>query len=127
MVWEQRKRRLLRDGGQIDWIVLRNRLSSLQARNKKDMEDALFSLAERVGFRVAGGFTERVIYRELFLAGLTMFDTLEDAGDIPFSMSHVAARQEVRQLMDALNLAPIWQRLAPNPANDTPSTKIIAA
>lgn len=127
MVWEQRKRRALRDGGSIDWVVLRNRLSPLQSRNKKDMEDALFNLAERVGFRIAGGFSERVIYRELFLQGLTMFDTLEDAGDIPFSMSHVAARHEVRQLMDALNLAPIWQRLAPNPANDTPNTKIVAA
>jgi len=127
MVWEQRKRRALRDGGSIDWVVLRNRLSSLQSRNKKDMEDALFALAERVGFRVAGGFSERVIYRELFLQGLTMFDTLEDTGDIPFSMSHVAARQEVRQLMDSLNLAPIWQRLAPNPANDTGNTKIVAA
>lgn len=127
MVWEQRKRRAMRDGGTIDWLVLRNRLSTLNARNKKDMEDALFALAERIGFRAAGGFSERVIYRELFLQGLTMLDTLEDGGDIPFSMSHIAARQEVRQLMEALSLPAIWQRTAPVVANDSGPTRIIAA
>lgn len=119
MVAEQRKRRELRDGGKIDWIVLRNRLSHLNARNKKEVEDALAALADRVGFRVVQGLTERVIYRELFLHGLTMFDTLEDAvADIPPTLSHVAARQEVRQLIEALNLPIIWQRTAPAIAND---------
>ncbi len=118
MVNEQRRRRELRDGGTIDWIVLRNRLSPLQSRNKKDMEEALFALAEKIGFRIAGGFAERVVYRELFLQGLTMIDTFEDSGDIPVSMSHIAARQEVRQLMDALNVTPIMQRMAPAIAND---------
>jgi chromosome partitioning protein len=129
MVWEQRRRRQLRDGGTIDWLVVRNRLSTLHARNKKDMEDALFALAEKIGFRVAGGLSERVIYRELFLQGLTMFDTLEDAGDdIPFSMSHIAARQEVRLLLDSLNLPAIWQRMAPSVANDAgPTENPIAA
>ncbi len=120
MVAEQRQRRHLRDSGKIDWIVLRNRLSSLNARNKKEIEDALAALSGRIECRVAGGFTERVVYRELFLHGLTMFDTLEDAGeDIPFSPSHVAARGEVEALLNALNLPRIWQRTAPAIANDT--------
>ena len=34
MVWEQKKHRAMRDGGSIDWIIIRNRLSSLNARNK---------------------------------------------------------------------------------------------
>jgi chromosome partitioning protein len=119
MVWEQRKRRQFRDGGNIDWLVLRNRLSTLNARNKQDMGEALDALADKIGFRTTGGLSERVIYRELFLHGLTMFDTLEDAGeDMPFSMSHIAARQEVRQLLDALCLPQILQRTAPVIAND---------
>jgi chromosome partitioning protein len=126
MVNEQRRRRELRDGGRIDWIVLRNRLSPLQSRNKKDMEDALFALADKIGFRTTGGFAERVIYRELFLQGLTMIDTFEDSGDTPVSMSHIAARQEVRQLLDALGVAPIMQRMAPAIANDMVLDEIVA-
>lgn len=118
MVSEQRHRRTFRDGGMMDWVVLRNRLSPLQARNKREMEDALLALSKRIGFRLVGGLAERVVYRELFLYGLTMLDTLEDGGDMPFSMSHIAARQEVRQLLDALNLPAVWQRMAPAVAND---------
>jgi chromosome partitioning protein len=48
------------------------------------------------------GFGERVIFRELFLRGLTLFD-LEDVG-MTLTMSHIAARQEVRALMAAVGL-----------------------
>lgn len=119
MVAEQRERRKMRDGGTIDWIVLRNRLSHLNARNKQEMEEAISALSSRVDFRAAPGLTERVIYRELFLYGLTMFDTLEDAGaEIPVTNSHVAARNEVEQLLNALNLPQILWRTAPTIAND---------
>jgi len=84
----------------VDWIVLRNRLSHLDARNKRDMEGLLEALSKRIGCRVVSGFGERVIYRELFLKGLTMMDMRGDE----LSMSHVAARQEVRNLVAAMNL-----------------------
>ena len=67
MVWEQKKHRLDRDGGSIDWVVMRNRLSSLDAHNKREMERLLRELSERIRFRVIPGFGERVIFRELFL------------------------------------------------------------
>ena len=35
MVWEQRKQRALRDRGSIDWVVMRNRLAAIEARNKR--------------------------------------------------------------------------------------------
>ena len=38
MVWEQKKVRAERDGGSIDWIIMRNRLSNLDAYNKRDMD-----------------------------------------------------------------------------------------
>lgn len=100
-VWEARKQRqVIAPGQPIDWIIMRNRLSHLDARNKQEMEKLLFDLTKRVGCRFIGGFGERVIYRELFLKGNTMMD-------IPaakLSMSHVAARQEVRTLIEAMNL-----------------------
>ncbi len=104
MVWEARKRRAARDGGSIDWIVMRNRLSNLNARNKQEMEEVLQQLARRIGFRLAPGFSERVIFRELFLRGLTMLDVFEiSEGGTP-RLSHVAARQEVRSLLNTLQL-----------------------
>lgn len=104
MVWEERKRRMLRDRGAIDWVVLRNRLSHLDARNKRRVGDVLNQLAERIGYRVVPGMTERVIYRELFLDGLTLLDVMADGSGVDVTMSHLAARQELRDLMDSLNL-----------------------
>jgi len=104
MVWEQRKVRAKRDGGTIDWIVMRNRLSNINARNKIEMARVLEELSTRIGFRIAPGFSERVIYRELFLRGLTMLDTFEIRESGAPRLSHVAARQEVRGLINALQL-----------------------
>jgi chromosome partitioning protein len=104
MVWEQRKRRMARDRGSIDWIVVRNRLSTLDTRNKRNMEKVLASLAKRIGFRTAPGFGDRVIFREMFLSGLTLLD-LRDTGT-KLTMSHIAARQEVRDLLNAVVSGP---------------------
>lgn len=104
MVWEQKKTRALRDGGSIDWIVMRNRLSSLKSRNNKAVETAVTALARRIGFRVAPGFRERVIFRELFLNGLTLLDLHAAKAGGRLNMSHVAARQEVRMLLRAIGL-----------------------
>jgi chromosome partitioning protein len=102
MVWEQKKRRALTDGGSIDWIVMRNRLASLDARNKRRIGKLVEELARRIGFRLAPGFSERVVFRELFPRGLTLLD-LADAGTA-LTLSHVAARQELRGLLDAIGL-----------------------
>jgi chromosome partitioning protein len=86
----------------VDWIVVRNRISTLHARNKRRVGEAVEDLSTRIGFRIAPGFSERVIFREMFLNGLTLLD-LKDQG-FTFSLSHVAARQEVRDLVKSLNL-----------------------
>ena len=102
-VWKQRQVRAVQGARPVDWIVMRNRLSSLAARNKRDMGSVIEALAKRIGFRTARGLSERVIYRELFLNGLTLLDLKRGAGP-SMTMSHVAARQEVRDLVSALNL-----------------------
>ena len=104
LVWESRKQRALRDRGAIDWLVIRNRLSALDARNKRDMGHVLEKLSKRIGFRFGQGLSERVIFRELFLKGLTLLDLAEAEPETPLNLSHVAARQEVRTLLDALKL-----------------------
>lgn len=110
MVWESRKRRAMRDRGSIDWVVMRNRMSSLDAKNKRRVGEVLGRLAPRIGFRPAFGFSERVIYREMFLNGLTLMDLREGGLEVPLTMSHVAARQEVRSLIEVLNLPALKDR-----------------
>ena len=102
MVWEARKRRFSRDRGRIDWIVMRNRLGASEARNKRDVGATLDALAKRIGFRTVRGFGERVIFRELYLQGLTLMDVKEAGLGIHMGMSHVAARAEVRSLIGAI-------------------------
>jgi chromosome partitioning protein len=104
MVWKQKKVRAERDGGSINWLIMRNRLSSLDAHNKRKMDKVLGDFAERFGVRVVPGLGERVIYRELFLAGLTITDLKDAVGLQALSPSHRAARQEVLDLIGAINL-----------------------
>ena len=110
MVWEQKLARAKRNGGSIEWIVMRNRLSNIDAKNKRFMTTATAELARRIGFRVAPGFSERVIFREMFLQGLTVLDIMEMNGGAGISLSHVAARQEVRDLLKTLRLPLIDER-----------------
>lgn len=104
MVWECRKRKAALEKRSIDWVVMRNRMTMLDARNKRRVGEGLKMLSQRIGFRLAPGFAERVIYRELFPVGLTLLDLTEDGSAIPFTMSHVAARQELRDLIIVLKL-----------------------
>ena len=100
MVWKARQLRSRAGLKPIDWIVTRNRMSNLHAKNKRKVGTLLEDLAKRIGFRLAPGFSERVIFREMFLNGLTLLDLKGGA----LSLSHVAARQEVRELLKELNL-----------------------
>ena len=106
MVWKARQRRALADGGKIDWVVLRNRVGTLHAKNKERVEAVLSELGSRIGLRYISGLGERVVYRELFLRGLTLIDLKTEGGldGKGLSMSHVAARQELRALVNALQL-----------------------
>jgi chromosome partitioning protein len=103
-VWDCRKRRLMARKPALDWVVMRNRVATAQARNKQRVGLALETLAQRIGFRLAPGFGERVIFRELFPMGLTMLDLPQPTLGMALTMSHVAARQEVRELLATLKL-----------------------
>lgn len=103
MVWNARQLRARAGLKPIDWIVLRNRLGARQMHNKRKVGAALDQLSKRIGFRVAPGFSERVIFRELFPRGLTLLD-LRDVGVETLNISNVAARQEVRDLVAELRL-----------------------
>lgn len=103
MVWGARQMRAQAGLQPIDWIVVRNRLGAQAMHNKKKVGAALEELSRRIGFRVLNGFSERVIFRELFPRGLTLLD-LKDTGVDQLNLSNIAARQELRDLMTGLRL-----------------------
>src|ERR1700745_1741153 len=96
MVREARRQRRLVDGGLTDWVIVRNRLSTLGSRNKRLVGEGVDELGRQLGFRAIDGFAERVVYREFFPRGLTALDNLNEAtlGTRP-SLGHVNAREEV--------------------------------
>ncbi|MCX7558599.1 division plane positioning ATPase MipZ [Sulfitobacter sp. F26204] len=103
MVWTARQLRAQAGLSPIDWVVVRNRMGAQRMVNKDKMERAIKNLSKRIGFRIAPGFNERVIFRELFPRGLTLLD-LKDIGVKQLNISNVAARQELRDLIKALKL-----------------------
>lgn len=106
MVWECRKQKARAMGRPIDWVVMRNRVSTskIEAANKVRVAEAMTKLSTRIGFRVAPGLSERVIFRELFPLGLTLIDLTEPGVGESLKMGHLAARQELRDLMITLKL-----------------------
>ena len=105
LVAEARQQRSLVDDRKTDWVIVRNRLSTLDTKNRRNVVRVLQELAEQIGFRTAEGISERLIFRELFLRGLTALDTFdkETLGGQP-TLSHVSARREIRELIETLNL-----------------------
>ena len=105
LIWEARLKRsrtsIEQNRAQMDWVVVRNRTGYTEARNMGRINQALAEMSKRVGFRVAKGLSERVIYRELFPSGLTLLDK-GHLGDL--GTSHLVARQELRGLVASLRL-----------------------
>ncbi|WP_313437614.1 division plane positioning ATPase MipZ [Novosphingobium sp.] len=119
LMWETRKKRGLKTINEgrreLDWVVVRNRVQHVEAKNMRRLEGALLELSKRVGFRISNGLSERVIFRELFPSGLTLLDK-GHLGEL--GTSHLVARQELRQLVAGLNL--------PVPANREPDLQLAA-
>jgi chromosome partitioning protein len=102
---QARQQRQLAGQPATDWIVLRNRLSMTPSHNRRQVSAGIDSLSRRLGFRCVEGLAERVVFREFYLRGLTALDDLDEAtlGKRP-TMSHLTARQEVENLLEAMNL-----------------------
>lgn len=109
MVLDETGRRTQQGRPAIDWIVMRNRLAHIDARNKREMEALLRQLGRRMGFRLQAGISERVVFRELFYKGLTLLDPPFADGaqarpnDRP-SSGHLHGRREIGELVAALRL-----------------------
>ncbi|MEO6433707.1 MAG: division plane positioning ATPase MipZ [Sphingomicrobium sp.] len=110
LIWDSRTQRARSTGKSVDWVVLRNRLQHIESHNLRRVGAALDELARRVGFRVIPGLGERVVYRELFPKGITLLD-LQQLGEV--GLSHIAARQELREMIAGLGIPGAGERDAP--------------
>ena len=104
-VRDARRERRQADNSILDWVVVRNRMANISSRNEQKIDSCLRNLSMQLGFRVADGISERVVFREFFPIGLTALDDFDEhvLGTKP-TLSHLAARQEIRQLLAALRL-----------------------
>ena len=103
LVREMRRHRRSIDGDLTDWVVVRNRISPSGSSTKPVLCDSLQKLALEMGFRVATGFHERPVYRDLFPRGLTALDALCVPAIDP-DPSHSMARREIHALLEVLKL-----------------------
>jgi chromosome partitioning protein len=92
---------LARRARALDWVVMQNRSRSLGTKNERKVLDALSAIAPVAGFRLIPGLRERVVYRELFPLGLTLFD-LELIPEL--GRSQPAAKAEISAMLEALKL-----------------------
>jgi chromosome partitioning protein len=105
LVLEARRRRRLVDHGLIDWVLVRNRMSSIGSNNARQIALSLSRMAMELQFRPAEGLHDRVIFRELFPIGLTALDPIEEAmRNGVLTASHVSARDEIVSLLTTLQL-----------------------
>jgi len=99
MVWRALEARRKVNGRTTDWIVVRNRLESVESSNQHQITQVLDVIQRIVGFRVARGLLERPVYREFFAVGLTVLDPIEG-----FTSVAVPARLEVQNLIREIGL-----------------------
>ena len=101
-VWSTRQQRMLERKPPINWSVVRNRMLYNKSKNSKMMSILLNALSRRIHFILADGISERVVFRELFLKGLTMMDFRENNLHMPMTVSSSSARQELSKLLNEI-------------------------
>lgn len=99
-IWDAKKFLAAQGKPYLNWIVTGNRLSSFNSKNKNIVFSYLAQLAKQYGFRFTQGLKDRVIYKELFLEGLTVLDLPNPNLRLKMTMSHLAAKQEIKELAE---------------------------
>lgn len=99
-VWETKKQLAARGKSFLNWIVCGNKISATRSRNKEFIFTQLEKIGKLYGFRFCPGLKDRVIYRELFLEGLTVLDMNLPGLNRRMTTSHLAAKMEIKNLAE---------------------------
>ncbi|MSO14453.1 division plane positioning ATPase MipZ [Rickettsiales endosymbiont of Trichoplax sp. H2] len=103
MIFDCKKQKAIKHKKEIKWYVLRNRISSISTINMNKISKAVNKLSKKYGFEVITGFGDRVIFKELFLDGLTLSD-VGISPKVKMNLSTVAARSELREIISRINI-----------------------
>jgi len=99
-VWETKKRLAAQNLPYLNWVICGNKISYTRSKNKNVVFAKLENLSKLYGFRFAHGLKDRVIYKELFLDGLTVLDLALPELHRRMTMSHIAAKMEINELAE---------------------------
>lgn len=99
-IWDTKKYLASQGKSYLNWIVTGNKLSSYNSKNKALVFSYLEKIAKLYGFRFITGLRDRVIYKELFLEGLTVLDMQENSLKMKMTISHLAAKREIKALAE---------------------------
>ncbi len=102
-IWDIKKYLASQGKPYLNWIVTGNKLSSFNSKNKTTIFSHLERLSKIYGFRLFPGFKDRVIYKELFLEGLTVLDMNDEALKMKMTISHIAAKREINALAEFIS------------------------
>ena len=99
-VWETKKHLASQGLPYLNWVVCGNKISTIRSHNKLSVFAKLENLSKLYGFRFTEGLKDRVIYKELFLDGLTVLDLSREDLHRRMSISHLAAKMELNSLVE---------------------------
>ena len=99
-VWEIKKKLASQGLPYLNWIICGNKISPIRSKNKNIVFNKLENLAKLYGFRFSSGLKDRVIYKELFLNGLTVLDLSVPELHHRMTISHLAAKMELNSLAE---------------------------
>ncbi len=99
-VWTVKKQLASKGKSYLNWIVCGNKTTAQRSRNKAYIFEVLDKLGKLYGFRFCSGLKDRVIYRELFLDGLTVLDMQQEQLRRKMNLSHLAAKLEINNLAE---------------------------
>ncbi|MDR1694029.1 MAG: division plane positioning ATPase MipZ [Lactobacillaceae bacterium] len=102
-IWDVKKYLAARNKPYLNWVVAGNRISSFNSKNKTKVMEYLERLSKLYGFKLFFGIKDRAIYKELFLDGLTILDMNNDRLKMKMSISHIAAKREIRKLAELIS------------------------
>lgn len=102
-IWDIKKYLASQGKPYLNWIVCGNKLSSFKSKNKTAVFAHLERLSKIYGFRLFSGLKDRVIYKELFLEGLTVLDLSNEALKCKMTVSHIAAKREITSLAEFIS------------------------
>ena len=99
-VWETKKKLAAKELPYLNWVICGNKISPLRSKNKDFVFAKLENISKLYGFRFTLGLKDRVIYKELFLDGLTILDMNSPKLHRRMSVSHLAAKMELNSLAE---------------------------